>query len=146
MYLTIHRVESPDEPRLRAVHGYLYMHGEHIELGPVLFEEITVRDPGGELVDRDDDTPPPPGGNTVLSFLDIVTQDDADLADVRRQLESFSYEISAPELPMTQKSGPIWLKFHISTPTYMTERNAVAEYTELSTRAIELLERWRTSS
>lgn len=143
MYLTTHRVESFEDSNRRAVHSYLYMHRERVELDPVTFEEITVRNPGGELVERDDATPPRPGGNAVLSYLDIVTQDDIGLGALQKQLEEFAYEVSAPELPSTLKRGPIWLKFHVPTPTYLAEQNAVAEYEELSARAVDMLRRWR---
>lgn len=142
MYLTTHRIESLKEPEQRAIHSYLYMHREPVELTASSFEEITVKDPGGELVDRDDQALPRPGGNAVLSYLDIVTQDDVSLADLRRRLDAFAFDITAHALPAKYRSGPIWLKFHIPTPAFLSEINAVDEYQALKEQALGLLKKW----
>lgn len=145
MYLTTHRIESLKPPKQRAIHGYLYEH-DGLELTPHNFEEITVRDPGGELKVRHTPEPPKIGGNAVLSYLDIVARDNIRLKELQAQLAVFAREIAGGDLPARSLEGPAWLKFHITTFAYRQEKNAVDEYAELMDVALSLFQEWRQSA
>lgn len=146
MYLSTHRIESLEPPKHRAIHGFLYVHGKALDLSARTFEEITVRDPGGELVGSRTPKPPSRGGNAVLSFLDIVAPDDVGTDELKERLEKFPLDIAGSELPAKSFEEPAWLQFHITTPDYRREKNAVDEYEELKEQALSMFEEWRSFS
>lgn len=139
MYLTTHRIEAMKPPKARAIHGYLYVHGESLELTPSVFEEITTRDPGGELIGRHTPGPPTPGGNAVLSYLDIVAPDNITPNDLEAKLRDFAGELAGASLPHTAADDACWVRFHISQIRYRDMQNYGEEFEELGKVALHIL-------
>lgn len=151
MYLTTHRIipiRTSREPTYgrdeTAVHGFLYTHGGGFSVDTADIEEVTTRNPNGELAAK---LIPdiPPGGNAVLSFLDIVARDDLSQDNLEERLQDFQQLVEqADTLPVeTPTSQDVYVKYHISQPSYADTVDWRRDFDELKDRAFELFEHWK---
>ena len=154
MYLTTHRIariRKPGDPPCRReetfVHGFLYTHGDDFSVESADIEEVTTRNPDGQLA-MDLTGGIPPGGNAVLSYLDVVAGDDESRDELQESLVRLKRQIERAErLPVeTAASETVYVKYNISQRKHGDDTNWVTDFQELADRAIELFELWRDGS
>jgi hypothetical protein len=120
LYLTAHRVRSPDDGR-QAIHGFLYIH-DRTWTEPPLPED----DPG-ELAHTLQELPSL-SGNDVLSYLDIVAPDLATWTEVHNAFVAFLATAQGDPLPWTTVVGDCLVRFGVSqglVPQWRSEMAAL---------------------
>lgn len=154
MYLTTHRVArirkpgDPPYPRAEtSVHGFLYTHGPEFSVVSADLDEVTTRNPGGELTAKLIGGLKP-GGNAVLSYVDVVAPDDVSRGTLSERLRAFSKLVDrAEQLPVeTPTPQDVFLKYHISPMSYRAEVDWSDDFQQLADRALELFDDWKDGS
>jgi hypothetical protein len=148
MYLTAQRVRN--EEGLEDLHAFLHLHDADAS---ALSDPFTVpqRNPG-KLVMDSGPMRIPPGGNSVISYLDIVADDDLgraahpDASDGLKPwwqdaLESAGRSMAGDPLPWAVTVAGVHVIFS-TAPT----RPAVSEYEQLLASAVALWKRWSTAA
>jgi hypothetical protein len=147
MYLTTQRVRNDEG--LEELHAFLHLHGVEASLSDPF--EVPQLNPGRLVMDSGP-TLIPPGGNSVISYLDIVADDDLGRAahpDAsgglkpwwQDALESAGRSMAGDALPWAVTVAGVHVIFSTSAT-----RPAVREYEQLLTSAVTLWKRWSTAA
>ena len=131
MYVTAHRVRSPDGEE--AIHSFLHRHDtaeEPFPSDPALVPESAP----GRLVWRNRSSLPA-GGNTVLSYIDLILPDDAWTTEWVAALAAFAAELPPSGLPVRAELDGLTLIFG-GTAAF----NDADEYRQLLVQALLAIE------
>ena len=136
MYLTAHRVESPNRAK-RGINATLYLHDSpedrSLDWSHPNVAEISEARPG-RFVAEDNELKP--GGNTVASYLDIIAPDGTADDLICESLSQFEPSIGSAALPITAQFGPIVIRFYAR---YGLQGNRVDVFGALRKKAVDLL-------
>jgi hypothetical protein len=134
MYLTAQRVVSPSGTE--GINAFAYGHGPYSWRGAPPF---TPEQNPGTLFEASVEPQVPPPGNSVRSYLDVLTPDDTPRKTIERAFEHLVSGTPPGPLPATAVMGPCWFRFS------MEEKLAAAgwrgELRALFARAVALLAR-----
>jgi hypothetical protein len=135
MYLTAHHVKAPDGSL--GVNAYLHRHGKAetaaINWNSPDVTRIADHIPGRTAVQSIEISP---GGNSVLSYLDLVTSEEADPRFIADWLRLFEHYVREGTFPALFASRGIAMRFGI---TIGLQKLAVAEYRRLRARVLQLM-------
>ncbi|HEU4410438.1 MAG TPA: hypothetical protein VFS43_34605 [Polyangiaceae bacterium] len=140
MYITAQRVRSSSLAARQGVNAFLNLHdkaearAENWDNPSI--ERLADANPG-ILVDQECDVPP--GGNSVRSFLDVVTADTTDVSRVSAALEAFEASLARAPLPHVETIDRVAVRFNAERAL---EPERIDEYRRLKARVTLLLERW----
>ncbi len=142
MYITAQRVRSFSLSARQGVNAFLSFHGETETRAddwdnPSL-ERFADANPG-ILADQQCDVQP--GGNSVRSFLDVVTADETDVSQISAALDAFEASLAQASLPHAETIDRVAVRFNVERAL---EPERVDEYRRLKARVLLLLERWLT--
>ncbi len=140
MYVTAHRVETPDKGT--GVNSYVFLHFDDPVpmLRPGEPDVVYVAQfAAGTCVAEKEDIRP--GGNTVKCSLDVAGPDDAPAASVRLVLAQLRDELQRKRPPVRAATSGLAAAFHATLDFDDDPTGRVAAFDELSSRVIGLLRR-----
>jgi len=133
MYLTAQRVRS--RSGAEGINAFVHGHGPYSWHGEPPF---TPEENPGTLFDSAVDPTVPPPGNSVRSYVDILTPDTTPADRIDRAFEYLIATALPERLPATMVVGPCWFRFGMEDTLSANWRD---ELRKLFTGIRELLER-----
>lgn len=105
MYLTAHRIRSSSGAE--ALHAFLHVH-EAAHPWPQEPWKVPEQHPGRLIAQS---TSIPPGGNSVISYLDIMSREPTDATSLRQLLTRLSSTIPGGLEPFRYVEGSLYIQF-----------------------------------
>jgi hypothetical protein len=126
MYVTAQRVRDRDGRE--GINAYYYFSGFDV-WDDLHHPPLTPDRDAGAL--RNHILTLPPGGNRVRSYLDVVTDDDASIATIRRAFARSDGNVQPTELPFVHAESGCWFRFgaeHALAPAWRQEFRHLFEW------------------
>ena len=144
MYLTAHRVLTPDRAR-RGINASLYLHTGAHPLGLIAwdrlrawgasdFDRITTTHPGRHVESVDELER---GGNLVLSYLDVVAADSIPVGQLESELDRLAVDL-VDEVGRVRTADHVAARFWVGV--MLGPRNLRLEFEALRAACLELLQ------